>query len=500
MKMRSFHNTMRVAFAAPLMSLFLVLLVAQQPHAVGAWKESWDTVQCPEPDSEICVGEAVLYGPNFALPLECLDDTTYWNNNPELCQYGYSGGWSWEFKYVVGLPEGAPSIYEAENSEFYSGVTMKLVLDDDRTTCSVAANSQNCASCEVCEFIEFGESTFSADCTNLQNGRQIVCEQLAYLNSMDALFYPFGDSRPSDSSTESPTTQSPTTLPPIVPEAPPTGSPTGSPTPGAPTLGDPPPPEAPPTGAPTESPTTRSPTTEAPTAASHPSVPPATGSPTDAPSTRSPDTFPTKNPTQDKVTTDSPSGATATATDAPTVGPVPTSDPPTYLRTPSPSTEGSAATTTTTTTPPQPVKILPIDAHLVFDFFKGTGRQPTEAEIQSLLQEMTKFFTERLQGSPALSNFALELTNIIPHYDATGAPDEFKLEFETHVTTLDGQPISTKETMHAVNELIGESDFRDFLVDNVREVGGVFFRTFKVFYQGVSRGDGGGDNGNEDES
>ena len=455
MKLRSPASSCWAALAVP-----SLLLVAQQLQAVNAWAESWGSVHCLEPQDELCVGSAILYGPSPVL--ECPDENGYMNVCPD-----YKGGWEWNFDYVRGLEDGTWTYghdglgnVREDIGEYFTGESMRLKLDDDKATCSVFANGAKCRTCEVCNFKEWGESTFSADCTNVNNGRQLDCEMLgmrSVSNSVSlGLFYPFGENPEDDTDA---LTSTPTNVPPVPNPF----------TPRTPTIA--------PTGAPTM-------------ASGHPSVSPITANPTEDPSTGAP--------------TGSPVAVATTVTDAPTIAPASPTTAPSYLRTPGPSTATPSPEDSMTSPEDPPEELpeeqtLPIDAYLVFDFFQGAGREPAPAEIEGLLRQMMAFFLGRLQGTPAFSEFALEFVNITPHYDAVNAPDEFKLEFETLVTV--DQAYSNQETMRAANQLLGESDFREFLLDFVRESepsGSIFMRTFKVFYKGVNHNTSSG--ADEDES
>ena len=235
---------------------FLCLLVlVQQSQKVEAWADYMDYVTCPEPGSNHCVGTAELYGPSPILPTCDYDD-------PDCDgSFVYSGGWHWSYAYVMGLAEGTSTstLSEDEKNIYFTGENMRASVEDDRTTCSVFANDLECCSCEICEFVEWGVSTLSADCTNVANGRRMVCEPLEMgVVARPPLFYPFGDVDHDGG-----------TCPGTEPNLPPSSAPTtGS---SAPTRS---PTESPivstriPTTAPTESPVVNKPPTVAPTLAS----------------------------------------------------------------------------------------------------------------------------------------------------------------------------------------------------------------------------------------
>lgn len=93
----------------------------------------------------------------------------------------YTGGYRQTYEIVQGLSQGL-AIYEAydyyESQEILNkalaGITVDVHREDNVCTITVSMNGESteCKSCSYC-----GNNAFSADCTNLPNGRVTECER-----------------------------------------------------------------------------------------------------------------------------------------------------------------------------------------------------------------------------------------------------------------------------------------------------------------------------------
>ena len=130
-------------------------------------------------------------------------------------------------------------------------------------------------------------------------------------------------------------------------------------------------------------------------------------------------------------------------------------------------------------------KILEVKASLVFTFFSGEGRDPTDLELAGLMEQTKMFFGKRFQGNREFASAQFEVIGLLPQYDGA---DEFTLDFEINVIVPADSLAKAKEA----TTLLGESKFRDYIGNYVRKSEpykeSVFFDTQKVFFKGVSVG------------
>lgn len=130
-------------------------------------------------------------------------------------------------------------------------------------------------------------------------------------------------------------------------------------------------------------------------------------------------------------------------------------------------------------------KTLEIKASLVFTFFSGKGRDPTDLELAGLMEQTKMFFAKRFLGNADFGFAQFEIVGLLPQYDGA---DEYTLDFEVNVIVPADSLAEAKEA----TALLGESKFRDYIGNYVRKSEpykeSVFFDTQKVFFKGVSVG------------
>lgn len=98
------------------------------------------------------------------------------------------GGWSYNYNIYHPVADGAVEGDEDFPSEAY--VMNVLVTRSDAGDCNVTAtppgeNMTMCSSCTYCGNETGDDTLYSADCTNLENGREVECE------TTDVVFFPF---------------------------------------------------------------------------------------------------------------------------------------------------------------------------------------------------------------------------------------------------------------------------------------------------------------------
>jgi len=130
-----------------------------------------------------------------------------------------------------------------------------------------------------------------------------------------------------------------------------------------------------------------------------------------------------------------------------------------------------------------PSKELEIKSELIFTFFEGQGRLPTQVEVAQVEQESKAFFSAALENHPNLGSVfqTLEFRQVTPKYDATANPDEFVLEFITSVHVNEDSPVKAYESAKA----IADSDFKKYILDYIRVNDlAEFHDIFKIFFRG----------------
>ena len=451
--MRNRHHPL---FLGALYALAVAFLTHHQ--GVLAFATHNPYVHCyPHPDGDgrtICLGERTTYSPSPVLPLPTPEDP-----DPDFIMVG---GWTYIYKFVQGLPEGAMM-----DSALQVGETVQTRLEDDRVTCQITVGGNACQSCTFCGFggrdanNEVQSLRFSADCSNLENGRDMTecTDNLPFYLPVDYESVPLATDVPS----------MPTTVPtPSMTYSPPTEAPTVAPT-GAPTMDGP-------FGLPTPEPTDGPPTW----------VPSNTqDTPTVAPSTWTP-----SNNEEDPTTPPTPSG-----TEAP---PTNNEDSPTAAPTVAPSTWTPSNNEEDPTTPPTPsgteapppeapttIKTYNIKSKLDITFFAGTGQEPTQLELEALLLTAQDYFTSWLATSLPESDFeSLEFRLKSSQYDDDS--DKVTVNFATVVTL----PQESSVTPYEVSVLMTEVDFQELIIDYLRQTDlgtdeSVFDHTFKVVFQAM---------------
>lgn len=110
---------------------------------------------------------------------------SYATPSPAVMQNGtviYIGGYYYTYSITQGLEEGDETTGSPSD---YSGIEVNVFRDDDDTcevSVTVDGETTQCSSCKYC-----GSDSFSANCTNLENGRAVeVCESTV----PDFVFFP----------------------------------------------------------------------------------------------------------------------------------------------------------------------------------------------------------------------------------------------------------------------------------------------------------------------
>jgi hypothetical protein len=92
----------------------------------------------------------------------------------------YLGGYRSDYSITLGLKEGTDTtkLTKAETDKAYSnGITVSVERDDNdkcKVTVGIKGKTTACKSCTYC-----GNDKYTADCTNLKNGRSPKCESAA---------------------------------------------------------------------------------------------------------------------------------------------------------------------------------------------------------------------------------------------------------------------------------------------------------------------------------
>jgi hypothetical protein len=153
---------------------FCLVFAAFAPAVDGAAFTS-ATVVCLE-DSDICAGNAVFTSPSPGEVCEGSDDVTN-------CTIIYSGGWSWEYRFIEGYDEGTDLTLEDPDdvAAAETGLVVLVTLDDDEI-CEINVGNETCAECSTSECSGFN---VTYDCTNVDMGAMSMdCVAL------EPIFYP----------------------------------------------------------------------------------------------------------------------------------------------------------------------------------------------------------------------------------------------------------------------------------------------------------------------
>jgi hypothetical protein len=122
----------------------------------------------------------------------------------------YLGGFRSDYNITLGLKEGTDTtkLSQAETDKAYSnGITVSVERDDNdkcKVTVGIKGKSTACKSCTYC-----GNDKYTADCTNLKNGRAPKCE-----SAPAQVYYPLSVAATSSSSPPPPAPTKPTKPPP----------------------------------------------------------------------------------------------------------------------------------------------------------------------------------------------------------------------------------------------------------------------------------------------
>jgi hypothetical protein len=98
----------------------------------------------------------------------------------------YIGGWSYEYSIYHPVAKGAVEGKEGFPAEAF--IMEVMVTRSDAGDCNVTAftnETMMCSSCTHCGNETGDDTLYSADCTNLENGRNVECE------STDVVYFPF---------------------------------------------------------------------------------------------------------------------------------------------------------------------------------------------------------------------------------------------------------------------------------------------------------------------
>jgi hypothetical protein len=96
----------------------------------------------------------------------------------------YIGGYSNDYTIVQGLEAGTDTSSGNISASVYPGIEIS-VFRDDADICGVTVTAPGSTDKEACSTCTYcGNETYSADCTNLENGRDVNCE------STVSIFFP----------------------------------------------------------------------------------------------------------------------------------------------------------------------------------------------------------------------------------------------------------------------------------------------------------------------
>jgi hypothetical protein len=155
------HSTMKYILA----SAFILLSLATAADAF-AWSTSY--VECSKVKQSTNVTFQACATTYFATPVLSTDE------NGKVI---YVGGYRSEYRMTTGLKEGTDTttVSETELKKAYkNGIAIQVALYDDNfctVTVNVKSMSSECNSCKHC-----GNQKYTADCTNVANGRKVTCE------------------------------------------------------------------------------------------------------------------------------------------------------------------------------------------------------------------------------------------------------------------------------------------------------------------------------------
>jgi hypothetical protein len=133
----------------------------------------------------------------------------------------YLGGYRSDYSITLGLKEGTDTtkLSKAETDKAYSnGITVSVERDDNdkcKVTVGIKGKSTVCKSCTYC-----GNDKYTADCTNLKNGRAPKCESAATTQVYYPLSVAATSSSPPPPAPTKPTKPPPPTKPVVKPPPP----------------------------------------------------------------------------------------------------------------------------------------------------------------------------------------------------------------------------------------------------------------------------------------
>ena len=138
-------------------------------------------VQCLLEEPQVCIGEHTELGPTPTVVCSNVTDST-------SCKVTYVGGYTYQYAFVEGLPEGTTDLETIEKAKTNSTVT--VYTKDDRVTCDVAIGDQSCQQCSTggCNRTSLGfPSAVKYDCTNFPNGKK----SMDVCGPLEPFLYPF---------------------------------------------------------------------------------------------------------------------------------------------------------------------------------------------------------------------------------------------------------------------------------------------------------------------
>ena len=109
-----------------------------------------------------------------------------------------------------------------------------------------------------------------------------------------------------------------------------------------------------------------------------------------------------------------------------------------------------------------------VQSIIFFTFFDGEGQEPTPAEMDALVEETKKFFTNVFENDPSFAKDFIEfqMTDLVPKYNDEEASDQFELDFKSTVVLKD-TVADTITSSKQVAEVMGESDYKEYITDYV---------------------------------
>ena len=108
---------------------------------------------------------------------------------------------------------------------------------------------------------------------------------------------------------------------------------------------------------------------------------------------------------------------------------------------------------------------LSFQSKISIDFFRGTGREPDEAEITTFLRKTQDFFESLFEDESSFQSFVI--SEVQQSYDATNDPDHWQVEFVFTVEFDNIEPSDQRRTLAHIAGVINTADYKRFIRDYI---------------------------------